>query len=102
MLKFIYSKRGRAISDFDLDDFIKDIICDANKNKFYHCSTENLFNRVRLAIVEGHLNPENVLFVFNDEEITINSDGLCDKWSNGFLCESETTARNLLKARLVK
>lgn len=99
VLKFEYCKDGIAVSDFALDSFMADILQN-QEDTYYKFSTENIFNRIQLAIVEQRLNYENIFFVFNGEELSINKNGQCSSWPTGFLSECSRTARNILRTRI--
>lgn len=92
MIKFEYSNFGKPVNDFYVDDYVDSIIKDYKKGDafpIYHFSSSNVFTRLRLAIVNGDISYNEVVFVFEGKDLIINQYGTINNWPNGF-CDSET------------
>lgn len=71
MIKVIYSRRGAPISDFDVEDEIAGIVEKINEGdvQTYAYSTENMIYALRLAIGEGKIDFEKIVFLHKGLEL---------------------------------
>ena len=107
-----YCESGQSVNDFHLENelsYIKGFVCDEQKrhsnnaDEHIYYSTENIFNRVRLAIVNGEIDPNDIRFVFEENVFSVNKYGAIPNWPKGF-CEAnidmaEKIMRKALKIR---
>lgn len=104
MLKFEYCKEGKAISDFDISDFIKYVMDCLNdpiiKDMTFKISTTPPFEAIRLAIVEGKIDFNKIQFLFQGKIITINKYGAIMDWPNGFCDISGITSEKILRGAM--
>lgn len=92
-LTIIYTASGAAISDFALEGVYSEL---ATHGGVWECSTENLFNRVRLGVARGEISPERVTFRFDDQDIRVSRDGDFSPCPEGFLSLSAVAAREIM------
>lgn len=81
MIKLIYSKYGRAISDHNAESFLTCMIeCDLK------ISTENVIHAARTLYREGVIKDLEIYFEADDGLIKLNvdKDGRIDQWPKGF------------------
>lgn len=101
MMKFEYCKEGKAISDFDINDFLKYVTDCLNNHRItdmtFKISTSPPFEAIRLAIVEGKIDFNKIQFLFNGRIITINKYGAITDWPDGFCDLSCIMAENILR-----
>ena len=87
MLKVKYCESGKCVADKRINKFVKDIIdryntfdCD-----FIAVSSELIISRFRLAIKEGDIKSDDIVFITEDDiEIIPNSNGSLPVWPAGF------------------
>ena len=86
MITIKYSEGGQAYSDFNLDAFIKMIKLDQvdNFSMKYEVSTSNIIYAVKLAVVRGDLDPEQIQFDWQGQIITVNKFGSLNDWPKYF------------------
>lgn len=65
-------------------------------------STENIFNRIRLSVVEGEIDPEKFRFYYDGQEIVVNRYGATQKWPKGFCGFNTFLSEQILRARIKK
>jgi hypothetical protein len=92
MLIIEYTPRGKAYSDFGVDQIASDIIdlhfkelkedCDVTMT--YRTSTDNLIDAIRLQLIERQIETNFIEFVCNGETMTVNKFGNPDHWAMGF------------------
>lgn len=104
-----YSSWGDPVSDFRCEDWMKSVLRTAKwlkngetLNETYHVSTSLPFDYIRLAIVEGHIDCEHVLFQYNDgngniQDIKVNEYGAITDWPDGFCDRHIDIAEKILK-----
>lgn len=95
MIKLTYGKRFRPVSDFEVDELfeqIREITWDYSGG----FSTANIFNRIRLGIVNDEISADAVTFIFEGQEMSLGFDGDVDNWVSGFLTRDAETARGIL------
>ena len=52
-------------------------------------ATENIFDAIRVLVKKGRIKPDAIQFKFKDQIITIDKDGRCPNWPEGF-CDYST------------
>lgn len=85
--KVIYNNRGKAYSDFEVEDVVRksisnyknfreeyDVLGD-NTDYEIRTSTENVLTIVRLVVAEGELNYEDVVIVYENKEYYLDKYG---------------------------
>ena len=101
MLRIHYEKEGNAINDFYIDHTYRvDIVAGVHdgRDDDLHYSTENIFARIRLGIVTGEISFEDVVFVFEDEELKLNKYGALLNWPEKFCQEVTNISEKILRA----
>jgi hypothetical protein len=96
-VKIYYDKLGVAVSDFHLEEEFTYGILRAIKREsldFYNAtalyySTFNIFMRIKLAVVRGEIDCDDILFLYEDDElglqyIPVNKYGACPYTPDGF------------------
>ena len=77
MITITYSEKGKAISDFVIDDVVKEIAEHAARYHWtYATSNELLCQAVCTAVAEGKISPEHIMLVFGGVEYAINEYGV--------------------------
>jgi hypothetical protein len=69
-------------------------------NVSYVC--ENVYNRIRLGIVEGELDCANVRFEFEGEYIYPNRFGAVANWTDGWCDYNVSIAEKIIKGAMLK
>jgi hypothetical protein len=77
MITLEYCAEGKAITEFDYEEWTKYILDEYNNNKDTYCklSTEIPFMVVRKAIAEGAVDCKDVTFVFDGKSYTVSDEG---------------------------
>lgn len=86
MLYLEYCPDGLPVNDFGLEaefSFLRTVNHN-NRGDIIKYSTGNIFNRVREGIVDGEISHENVVFLYQGQEIIPNEYGAIVHWPNGF------------------
>jgi hypothetical protein len=78
-----YSEKGIPVNDFYALSTAENIKLVDNLELCY--STSNIFNAIRLLIVQDKLDFNNIVFVYKGEEIKITKYGSILNWPDGFL-----------------
>ena len=76
-----YSARGKPVSDFDVEGEYELFLRSAND--YWRYSSEVMFTRIRLGIIQGELSHKDVKFKFQDKELELNEYAKLD-WPLGF------------------
>jgi hypothetical protein len=97
MIKVEYTPNGIPISDFECAEFAANIL-GALPDTVYKISTENLFHEIRAQIAEDKLPHDQIVFVFEGEELHINEYGVIQYWPRDFCANSSLTAERCLRA----
>jgi hypothetical protein len=87
-----YCPEGEAVSDFAVEEWFEEVKRLRKRwgddDLYREVSTTLPVSRVRVAINEGDLSPEDVLFVFRGEELVPTANGRLHRWPEGF-CDAE-------------
>ena len=97
-LRVEYHEVGFPVSDFFLEHIYETEILAGvadGRDDTLSFSTENIFARIRLGIVRGEILCTDVVFLFEDEEITLNKYGKQSSWPKGF-CDIGVTLNEKL------
>lgn len=81
-MKVRYAKDGVVVSDFALTEWINGIV--ANLDVDLCVSNSTPIHAIRLAIAEGRIPHDRVIFLFEDLEIAVNEYGAIPNWPIGF------------------
>jgi hypothetical protein len=93
----MYYRPGPAVSDFVLEATFKSLLHSLQERDVtLVCSTENLFTRVRVGIVQGDISHTDVLFRWQGLEFQPDKNGRIDHWPEGFLDTTERLLSDLL------
>lgn len=82
---------GTAMPDGEVETYYDEYVTwwcrDSEPDYHYQAtfSTSLIFDRIRVGIAEGDIPANSVVFIFNDEKIPINEDGMITSWPEGFL-----------------
>jgi hypothetical protein len=99
-LVIYYDKTGKAVSDFELEEEFTYGVLRASKQlnpdfsgidpkvELYY-STFNIFTRIKLAVVRGEIDCNDIVFLYDDEKlgtqyIPVNEYGACPYTPDGF------------------
>ena len=74
MLKVVYDKDGSAVGDFELESEVEEII--GEMIDVYHTCTELMISYFRIAVKEGKISHNDIIFEIDGKEIR------CDKFGN--------------------
>jgi hypothetical protein len=102
MIIIEYCLSGQPVSDFYVEEEYKAVLrCYEGWKEFKDShtlfySTDNIFNRIRLGILEDEIDCNEIRFEFNGEEIVINHYGAIRHWPNGFCNLSGNMAEKIL------
>ena len=89
-LRVIFSDVGETVPDLKARKWLKDLIFELNNyvgdTTTIYVGTNAMINEIRCAVLppHKHLDYENVVFVFNGEEINIDKNGRLNNWPKGF------------------
>jgi hypothetical protein len=86
MVKIEYCKEGESISDFDYDKWIEIVKSAIIKNQdiTFKVSTSIPIHAIRLEIIKGNIECNDVVFVYKEEEYHSNEFGEIQNHPNGF------------------
>jgi hypothetical protein len=77
-----YTKSGIAISDFDAENFAKELL--VSKTKYFEISSELVILAIRTLIYERYLSIENIEIQHNGKTVSIDKNGRIENNPNGF------------------
>ena len=112
MITIEYSKEGRAISDFEYEQEVnyikKRIKNDVSPVEYIADKTEEiiiisnsvLVHALRLAIVRGEIDPEQIQFKFKDKTFKANKYGVIMDWPEGFCDIYLYFSKNILRTAM--
>ena len=92
MIMIKYCNWGTPISDFDVEEWYQSIRTGGD----FYISSEIAVTRVRVAVKEGELNPEDVSFCYKGICQFPDKDGRLAQWPEGFCDVSERLLERLL------
>lgn len=101
MLIIEYCKEGIPVNDFEVEE-VFDTIRRLQDGTLCQFSTENIFLRIRYAIVCGNEPYQEWRFRFEGKDITINEYGAVQLWPKGFLEYEVTKAEQILTEAMKK
>jgi len=116
MIVIEFDKWGRAVSDFELDQFashIEDIAYghklfrqqhkrDIGEAVTFSVSTSLAIHVIRASICEGKIEPEDVAFRFEGKDLHVDENGRMDTWPFGFCDAFDIVLEKLLEPRKKK
>lgn len=104
MLTIEYCRDGDPISDFEAEEWVREIInIEKNDSEFLSkVSTSLPIDLISLAVVDGKLNYKNVKFLFNGEHMFINEYGVIQNQKIGFCDKSLNTVTKTILAAINK
>ena len=88
MLKIVYARYGKPYSDFCSLRLAKKIVnnyLNDYKEKIINVSTSNIIVALRILVKRGMINYKEIIFEFEDELITIDSNGKLSHYPKGFI-----------------
>jgi hypothetical protein len=100
-LNVIYSGEGQAVADLRVQDWLDDLL-----SRLEHCGLEShtidvgtdvMVSIIRLAVIEGRLDHEDVTFYFEDYIITVDENGMFNLSPKGFCDTLTEISRKLLE-----
>ena len=95
-----YCVDGEAISDFYIQDKVREIAQGSKKN--FKFSTENIFTAIRLAVVQGIINHDEIVFKFGNEKINVNKFGAIPNCPKGFCDLNVSLSEAILRTVYLK
>lgn len=84
MIKYVnYSDKGKAVSDFELNDEYQKLI--SSNKEYFSYSTENIFHRIRLGILKNEISFKEFIFIYDERYIFIDEYAKMINWPKGFI-----------------
>jgi len=109
MLKIVYCEQGNPYSDFNLlenaqfiIDQYKKKIEQNNRDIIIKVSTCNIIQALRVLVSRGELSIDEICFVFNEHEITMNKYFELTNWPKGFMDWEQKFLREIIYKKLGK
>jgi len=109
MLKIIYCEKGNSYSDFNLlnnaqfiIDQYQEKIKQNNRDIIIKVSTSNIIQALRVLVSRGKLSIDEICFVFEEHEITMNKYFELTKYPVGFMDWDQKFLREIIYKRLSK
>lgn len=104
MITIIYMVNGDSNADAKSESIAMNMYDMYKDYDYTHLSsTESLFTAFRTLIAEGKIPHDKVVFKYNDEIMTIDSDGQLDRgYPRGFCDSEQDLMRRLIKVRVEK
>ena len=100
MIIVTYDYNGLAVSDFNVETTYRNIIKFMDVAQAYCFSTSPIFTRIRLGVVRGELDCNEIQFAFHYVDIPINEYGAIVNWPKGF-CDSDIDmSEKIMKAAM--
>ena len=100
-LVVVYDPRnGECIPDYYLDsqlDFILNEIQEHEGIHYVYFANEIMVNKTRLLVVRGHLKPEEIVYWWNEQSLTINEYGAWKDCNISFKSPDMETCLEILK-----
>lgn len=100
MIEITYDpKLGKSVPDGKVQSWVETFISDALTHNVKACKvgSELMIHAIRLAIKQGKLDHNDVVFVFEGEEIKSDKDGRMFHWPLGFCDHYESFLSKLLE-----
>jgi hypothetical protein len=86
MIKMRYSKDGIAVNDWEIEDVNRRVLAHKDSSTELVFSTENIFWRVYLAVAQGDIHQNQVVFLYEDKVIRLSKDKANrEEFPRGFL-----------------
>ena len=83
-IRIIYDAENGGLSrDGDAEKIVDALLSEAN-NVEYTTSNSTVVYAMRLAVKQNRISHEDVMFIFNQEEIPVLSNAQLTHWPNGF------------------
>jgi len=104
-----YNADGESITPFNVEiykqnvlDIYSNLLNRGYEEAIINISTELAIDLVRLLVVEDEIDLDEVQVIarFEDHILTMDKNGIFDKWPTGFLDMSERVCRRIIKARV--
>jgi len=91
-----YGKSGRCIPDLTVGSWAEGVVSDYRRYKKHsseedygvYVGTEAMVTALRVLALRGEIPYNELVFVFDDKEITINGDARLSSWPDGF-CDTQ-------------
>jgi len=107
MLKIIYCEEGNSYSDFNLlrqaqliiEEYQRKIKQN-NRDIIIKVSTCNIIQALRVLVSRDELSIDEICFIFNEHEITLNKYCELSKYPNGFMDWEQKFLREIIYKRL--
>jgi len=99
MITIEYCREGDAISDFACNDWLENIL-NQEGDMHLQISTSPPCNALRLAIVQGRIPCEDVMFEFEGKELPPNKYGAIMHWPDGFTDLDCTYSEQILRGAI--
>ncbi len=85
MIKVEYTYEGGSVSDYSARDIAVSIAKHGKSEYIWQFSTSNIFEHLRVLVKQGVISHEELVFIFEDQEILVNKNGTINHWPKGFL-----------------
>lgn len=96
MWTLTYGEGFRAVSDFKVEEVYQQLLELERSSYTGGFSTTNIFNRIRLGIIRGDLDPRGIGFVYHGVRMSMDIYGDILNWVPGFLSDDAVRAREIV------
>jgi hypothetical protein len=100
MITIVYGMDGRAVSDFDISDWIWDVIHHCKEDYSLVVSNALPIHMVRLEIVKGNIDPKDITFKYFDQVFQANKYGAIPDWPKGFADREIAVCEDILRTAM--
>jgi hypothetical protein len=102
MITIEYAENGQAVSDFNYKDWLDNVKANIGRDHTFIVSTSIPIYAVRLAIVLGEIDFNEIVFKYSNEVFQANKYGAIERWPLGF-CDLEVNlATDILRYAMKK
>jgi hypothetical protein len=108
MIRIEYCKHGVAARDFDVEEYEEAFLMATSKENLVNkvielwFSTENVFELVLTLIAEDKIPADQVVFIYNGQELHPNQYGRLEDWPKGFCSTVGDLVERRLRAQMNK
>jgi len=102
MVTVEYTAKGEAVSDFEWEYWASQVKADiaAGKDSVFYVATSLAIEGLRLEIARGRIDPDDVVFRYDGEDIRSDATGMLDCWPLGFCDVTTHILHEIISIRL--
>lgn len=107
MLEIEYDAfKGEAVKDAEVEMYVLDILARYHSGKMVNTKvtvgSELVIQQFRLSIVEGLIDCNGIVFVFQNNHLKVNKFGVLDNWPRGFCDYESNLTRDIIRNSIKK